>query len=42
MRKLAVAENITVDGVINASEGWFIPSSEEDVDQPDLDEVLAP
>jgi hypothetical protein len=42
MRKLAVAENITVDGVVNASEGWFIPSSEEDVDQPDLDEILAP
>jgi hypothetical protein len=42
MRKLAVAENITVDGVINGSVGWFIPSSEEDVDLPDVDEVLAP
>jgi hypothetical protein len=42
MRRLAVAESITVDGVINASVGWFIPSSAEDVDQPDLDEVLVP
>jgi hypothetical protein len=42
MRKLAVAEDITVDGVINASYGWFIPSGDEDVDQPDLDEVLVP
>jgi hypothetical protein len=42
MRKLAVAEDLTVEGVINSSVGWFIPSSEEDVDQPDVDEVLAP
>jgi hypothetical protein len=42
MRKLAVAENITVDGVINASERWFIPSGKEDVDKSELNEVLAP
>jgi hypothetical protein len=42
MRKLAVAENITVDGVINASECWFIPSGKEDVDQSDVDAVVTP
>jgi len=42
MRKLAVAENITVDGVVNASEGWFIPSGQENVDQSYVNEVLAP
>jgi hypothetical protein len=41
MRKLAVADHITVDGVTDAGGGWFIPSGEEDVDQPELDEVLA-
>jgi hypothetical protein len=42
MRKLAVAENITVDGVINAGRGWLTPSGEEDVDQSELNEVPAP
>ena len=42
MRNLAVAPNITVDGVINASGGRFIPCGEEDVDQSYVNEVLAP
>lgn len=40
MRKLVVTENITMDGVIDAREGWFAPSGEEDVDQSDLIEAL--
>ena len=40
MRRLVVAENVTLDGVIDASEGWFAPSGEEDVDQSDLIEAL--
>jgi hypothetical protein len=41
MRKLAVTE-LHGGGVINASEGWFIPLGEEDVDQSEFNEVLAP
>jgi hypothetical protein len=41
MRKLAVTE-LHGGGVINASEGWFIPRGEEDIDQSELNEVLAP
>ena len=26
MRNLVITENITLDGVIDASEGWFAPS----------------
>jgi hypothetical protein len=26
MRNLVVTENITLDGVVDASEGWFAPS----------------
>jgi dihydrofolate reductase len=40
MRKLVVTENITVDGVIDAREGWFAPAGDEEVDQSDLYEVL--
>jgi dihydrofolate reductase len=40
MRKLAVTENVTLDGVIDAGEGWFIPSGEEDVDLSDLNEAI--
>ena len=40
VRKLAVTENITLDGVIDASEGWFVPSGEEEVDQSDLNAAL--
>jgi dihydrofolate reductase len=40
MRKLVVTENITLDGVIDASEGWFAPAGDEEVDQFDLNEAL--
>jgi dihydrofolate reductase len=40
MRKLVVTENITVDGVIDATEGWFAPAGDEEVDQFDLNEAL--
>jgi dihydrofolate reductase len=40
MRNLVITENITLDGVIDASEGWFAPSGEEDVDQSDLNGAL--
>ena len=30
MRALVVTENITVDGVIDATEGWFLPSGAQD------------
>jgi dihydrofolate reductase len=40
MRKLVVTENITLDGVIDASEGWFAPAGDEEVDQSDITEAL--
>lgn len=40
MRRLVVTENITVDGVIDATEGWFEPAGDEEVDQADLNEAL--
>jgi dihydrofolate reductase len=40
MRKLVVTENITLDGVIDASEGWFAPAGDEGVDQSDINEAL--
>jgi dihydrofolate reductase len=40
MRKLVVTENITLDGVIDASEGWFSPAGDEEVDQSDITEAL--
>jgi dihydrofolate reductase len=40
-RKLVVTENMTVDGVIDAAEGWFSPAGEEDgVDSSDLEATL--
>jgi dihydrofolate reductase len=36
VRDLIVTENITLDGVIDAAEGWFSPGADEDVDQSDL------
>jgi dihydrofolate reductase len=36
MRKLVVTENVTLDGVIDASEGWFSPAGDEEVDQSDI------
>ena len=35
MRKLVVTENITLDGVIDATGGWFDPT-DDSVDQSDL------
>jgi dihydrofolate reductase len=35
MRKLVVTENITLDGVIDMSEGWFDPLNEH-IDQSDI------
>ena len=37
---LIVTQNITVDGVIDASEGWFGPAGEEGVDTSDIEAVL--
>lgn len=39
MRDLIVTENITVDGVIDAADGWFAPA-EGTVDQSDINEEL--
>lgn len=39
MRDLIITENITVDGVIDAAEGWFGPAGDED--QSDLIAALA-
>ena len=36
MRDLVVTENITLDGVIDASEGWFDVVDDPEVDQRDL------
>lgn len=36
MRELIVTENITIDGVIDASDGWFGPAGDDDVDQSDI------
>ena len=40
MRKLIITENITVDGVIDASGGWFQPGDAGDTDVTDLIEVI--
>jgi dihydrofolate reductase len=40
MRDLVVTENITLDGVIDASAGWFSVADEPGVDQSDLVAVL--
>jgi dihydrofolate reductase len=36
MRELILTQNITLDGVIDAAEGWFDPASEQGVDQSDV------
>jgi dihydrofolate reductase len=37
MRDLIVTENITLDGVIDATEGWFAPAGDDaDVDESDV------
>jgi len=41
MRELIVTENITLDGVIEATEGWFDPAGDDtEVDQSDTVEAL--
>ncbi len=41
MRDLIITENITVDGVIDAADGWFMPAGDEEVDQSDVIAALA-
>src|SRR5919197_1838396 len=36
MRDLVVTENVTLDGVIDASGGWFSVADEAEVDQSDV------
>jgi dihydrofolate reductase len=36
VRELIVTENITVDGVIDATGGWFAPGEDDDGDQSDV------
>jgi dihydrofolate reductase len=40
MRDLVVTENITLDGVIDASEGWFDVTDNPELDQSDLQAAL--
>lgn len=40
MRDLIVTENITLDGVIDAAEGWFAPGGDDEDDQSDVLEAL--
>lgn len=40
MRELIVTENITIDGVIDAAEGWFAPGGDDDTDQSDVLDAL--
>jgi hypothetical protein len=41
MRDLIVTENITLDGVIEATEGWFNPARDDaEVDQSDVEAAL--
>lgn len=43
MRDLVVTENITLDGVIDASEGWFGPAGSDAADDQSDDLVrIAP
>lgn len=36
MRTLAVTQNITLDGVVDAEGGWFLPAGRTDVDESDV------
>ena len=40
MRDLIITENITLDGVIDAAEGWFTPGGGDQDDQVDVLEAL--
>jgi dihydrofolate reductase len=37
---LVLTENITVDGVIEALDGWFSPAADDPVDRSDLEATL--
>jgi dihydrofolate reductase len=41
VRDLIITENITLDGVIDASAGWFAPAGTEDVDRSDQIDAIA-
>src|ERR671933_824039 len=41
MRDLIITENITIDGVIDASENWFTPAGREGVDHSDQIAAIA-
>ena len=41
MRDLIITENITLDGVIDAAEGWFMPAGDDDTDQSDVIAAIA-
>jgi dihydrofolate reductase len=40
VRDLIITENITLDGVIDATEGWFFPAGDEEEDQSDVLEAI--
>src|SRR2546421_520089 len=41
MRDLIVTENVTLDGVIDATEGWFAPAgAEAETDRTDVEAAL--
>ena len=40
MRDLIVTENMTLDGVIDAAEGWFTPGGGDEDDQSDVLDAL--
>ena len=40
VRDLIITENVTLDGVIDATEGWFAPAGDENIDQSDIIEAL--
>jgi dihydrofolate reductase len=41
VRDLVITENITLDGVIDASAGWFAPAGGDDVDRSDQIDAIA-
>jgi hypothetical protein len=41
MRNLIITENITLDGVIDATEGWFSPAGDADAGQSDVIAAIA-
>lgn len=41
MRDLVITQNITLDGVVDATEGWFMPADGDDVDRSAEEAVLA-